>query len=159
MIIINPSRSILIFFLSIIKTENKNVKYSWRTCRVLWSFHKIYFLSYLGLPLEKTMALHSSNLAWQIPWMEEPDGLQFMGSLRVGHNWAISLSLSCIGEGSGNPFQCSCLENPRDGGAWWAAVYGVAQSRTRLKWLSSSRASLVAQMVKNPLVILEMQET
>ena len=46
-------------------------------------------------------------------------------------------SLSCIGEGNGNPLQCSCLENPRDGGAWWAAVYGVAQSRTRLKWLSS----------------------
>ena len=46
--------------------------------------------------------------------------------------------LSCIGEGNGNPLQCSCLENPRDGGAWWAAVYGVAQSRTRLKWLSSS---------------------
>ena len=46
--------------------------------------------------------------------------------------------LSYIGEGNGNPPQCSCLENPRDGGAWWAAVYGVAQSRTRLKWLSSS---------------------
>ena len=47
-------------------------------------------------------------------------------------------SLSCIGEGNGNPLQSSCLENPRDGGAWWAAVYGVAQSRTRLKRLSSS---------------------
>ena len=47
-------------------------------------------------------------------------------------------SLSCIGEGNGNPLQCSCLENPRGGGAWWAAVYGVAQSRTRLKRLSSS---------------------
>ena len=47
-------------------------------------------------------------------------------------------SLSCIGEGNGNPLQCSCLENPRDGGAWWAAVYGVAQGRTRLKRLSSS---------------------
>ena len=47
-------------------------------------------------------------------------------------------SLSCIGEGNGNPLQCSCLENPRDGGAWWAAVYGVAQSRTGLKWLGSS---------------------
>ena len=46
-------------------------------------------------------------------------------------------SLSCIGEGNGNPLQCSCLENPRDGGAWWAAVYGVAQSRTWLKRLSS----------------------
>ena len=47
-------------------------------------------------------------------------------------------SLSCIGGGNGNPLQCSCLENPRDGGAWWAAVYGVSQSRTRLKRLSSS---------------------
>ena len=45
-------------------------------------------------------------------------------------------SLSCIREGNGNPLQCSCLENPRDGGAWWAAVYGAAQSRTRLKRLS-----------------------
>ena len=50
-------------------------------------------------------------------------------------------SLSCIGEGNGNPLQCSCLGNPRDGGAWWAAVYGVAQSRTRLKRLSSSSSS------------------
>ena len=48
-------------------------------------------------------------------------------------------SLSLIGEGNGNPLQCSCLENPRDRGAWWAAIYGVAQSQTRLKWLSSSR--------------------
>ena len=47
-------------------------------------------------------------------------------------------SLSCIGEGNGNLLQCSCLENPRDGGAWWAAIYGVAQSQTRLKQLSSS---------------------
>ena len=51
-------------------------------------------------------------------------------------------SLSCIGEGNGNPLQCSCLENPRDGGAWWAAVYGVAQSQTQLKWLSSSSSLL-----------------
>ena len=50
-------------------------------------------------------------------------------------------SLSCIGEGNGNPLQCSCLENPRDGEAWWASVYGVAQSRTRLKRLSSSSSS------------------
>ena len=50
-------------------------------------------------------------------------------------------SLSCVGEGNGNPLQCSCLENPRDGGAWRAAVYGVAQSRTRLKRLSSSSSS------------------
>ena len=72
---------------------------------------------------------------------KQPSRLQSMGSLRVGHEWTTSLSLSCIGEGNGNPLQCSCLENPRDGGAWWAAVYGVAQSRTRLKWLSSSSSS------------------
>ena len=51
-------------------------------------------------------------------------------------------SLSCIGEGNGNPLQCSCLENPRDRGAWWAAVYGVAQSQTQLKWLSSSSSKV-----------------
>ena len=54
-------------------------------------------------------------------------------------------SLSCIGEGNGNPLQCSCQENPRDREAWWAAVYGVAQSRTRLKWLSSSSSSILPQ--------------
>ena len=136
---------------------------------------------------EKAMAPHSRTLAWKIPWTEEPGGLQSMGLLRVGHDWATSLSLftfmhwirkwqltpvfllgesqrwgslvgcclwdrtesdttewlhfhfslSCIGEGNGNPLQCSCLENPRDWGAWWAAVYGVTQNRTRLKWLSS----------------------
>ena len=77
------------------------------------------------------MAPHSSTLAWKVPWTEEPGGLQSMGSLRVGQDSATSLSR--IGEGNGNPLQCSCLENPRGGGAWLAAVYGVAQSRTRLK--------------------------
>ena len=93
--------------------------------------------------LEKGMATHSSVLAWRIPGTGEPGGLPSMGSHRVRHDWAISLSLflSCIGEGDGNLFQCSCLENPRDGGAWWAAVYGVTQSRTRLKQLSSSSSS------------------
>ena len=55
-------------------------------------------------------------------------------------------SLSCIGEGNGNPLQCSCLENPRDGGAWWAAVYGVAQSRTRLKRLGIPVHSSVREL-------------
>ena len=140
---------------------------------------------------EKAMAPHSSTLAWQIPWTEEPGRLQSMGSQRVGYDWATSLSrftfthwrskwqpipvflpgesqgrgsrvgcrlwgctesdtterlhfhfsLSCIGEGNGNPFQCSCLENLRDGGGWWGAVYGVAQSWTQLKRLSSSSSS------------------
>ena len=58
--------------------------------------------------------------------------------------------LSCIGEGNGNPLQCSCLENPRDGGAWWAAVYGVAQSQTRLKRLSSMYIYKVPNNVSGP---------
>ena len=57
-------------------------------------------------------------------------------------------SLSCMGEGNGNPLQCSCLENPRDGGAWWAAVYGVAQSQTRLKRLSSSSSIYIYTMFR-----------
>ena len=81
------------------------------------------------------MAPHSSTLAWKIPWTEEPGGLQSMGSLEsdTTEQLHFHFSLSRTGEGNGNPLQCSCLENPRDGGAWWAAVYGVAQSRTRLK--------------------------
>ena len=80
--------------------------------------------------LEKAMAPHSGTLAWKIPWTEERGRLQSIGWLRVGHDWATSLSLSCIGEGDGNPLWCSCLGNSRDGGAWWAAVHGVAQSWT-----------------------------
>ena len=57
--------------------------------------------------------------------------------------------LTCIEEGNGNPLQCSCLENPRDGGAWWAAVYGVAQSRTRLMRLSSSSSSSQYSCLEN----------
>ena len=95
-----------------------------------------YFTSSNLLDDTCSRAPHSSPLAWKIPWTEEPGKLQSVGLLRVGHNWAISLS--GIGEGNGNPLHCSCLENPRDGGAGWAAVNGVAQSRTRLKRLSSS---------------------
>ena len=89
---------------------------------------------------EKAMAPHSSTLAWKIPWMEEPGRLQSLGSLRVRHNWATSLLLFTFmhWRRKWQPLQCSCLENPRDGGAWWAAVYGVTQSRTWLKQLSSS---------------------
>ena len=80
---------------------------------------------------------------WKIPWMEVPGRLQSMGSLRVRHDWATPLSLFTFmhWRRKWQPIQYSCLENPRDGGAWWAAVYGVAQSWTRLKWLSSSSSS------------------
>ena len=106
------------------------------------------------------MAPHSSTLALKIPWMEEPGRLQSMGSLRsdMTKRLHFHFSLSCIGEGNGNPLQCSWLENPRDRASWWAAVYGVAQSRTRLKRLGSSSigsqgnytgASQVVLVVKN----------
>ena len=91
----------------------------------------------------------SSTFAWKIPWMEEPGRLQSMGSLRVGNDWASSLS--CIGEGNGNPLQCSCLENPRDRGVSWAAVYGVAQSRTWLNRLSSHSSSDWTLFTEQPL--------
>ena len=89
------------------------------------------------------MAPHSSTLAWKIPWIEEPGRLQSMGSLRVGHDWATSLSFFTFmhWRRKWQPLQCSCLENPKDGGGWWAAIYGVTESQTRLKWLSSSSSS------------------
>ena len=89
------------------------------------------------------MAPHYSTLAWKIPWMEEPGRLQSMGSLRVRltERLHFHFSLSCFGEGNGNPLQYSWLENPRDRGAQWASVYGVARSRTRLKRLSISSSS------------------
>ena len=87
---------------------------------------------------------------WQPTPVFLPEESQGRGSLvgrRLWGRWGsdtterlhFHFSLSCIGEGNDNPLQCSCLENPRDRGAWWAAVYRVSQSRTRLKWLSSSR--------------------
>ena len=93
----------------------------------------------LGGRPEKAMAPHSSTLAWKIPWTEEPGRLQSMGSLESDTTeWLhFHFSLSCIGEGNGNPLQCPCLENPRDGWAWRAG----AQSQTRLKRLSSSSSS------------------
>ena len=89
-------------------------------------------------PESKLPTFTGWTFAWKIPWMEEPGRLQSMGLLESGTTERLHFhsSLSCTGEGNGNPLQCSCLENSRDRGAWWAAVYGVAQSRTRLKRLS-----------------------
>ena len=82
------------------------------------------------------MAPHSSTLAWKIPWTEKPVGCSPWGREESDTTERLDFhfSLSCIGEGNGN--QYCCLENPRDGGAWWAAVYGVTQSRTRLSDLT-----------------------
>ena len=110
--------------------------------KFFWSFF-FFFKPGHGILSEKALAPHSSTLAWKIPWTEESSRLQSMGSLRV---MSLSLFLSCIGEGNGNPLQCSCLENPRDGGAWWAAIYEVAQRQTRLKWLSSMAFGILNQI-------------
>ena len=106
---------------------------------IFWGFQKIYSLLVL--------------LIWRRQWQPTPvllPGKSHGQRSLVGFSiWGCKesdtterlhfyFSLSCIGEGNGNPLQWSCLENPRDGGAWWAAVYRVAQSRTQLKWLSSS---------------------
>ena len=138
------------------------------------------------------MAPHSSTLAWKIPWMEEPGGLQSMGSLRVGHDWVTSLSLftfmhwrrqwhptpallpgkshgwrslvgcspwgrwglditeqlhfhfslSCIGEGNGNPLQCSCLENPSDGEPGW--LPSVGSHRVGHDWSDLAAAAVAS---------------
>ena len=113
----------------------------------LWIFCHYFFKDIFGSPSclsEKAMAPHSSTLAWKIPWTEEPGGLQSMGLLRVGHDWATSLSPFTFMHWRGN-WQLTPVFLPgesRDEGAWWAAVYGVTQSWTRLKWLSSSSSSL-----------------
>ena len=90
------------------------------------------------------MAPHSSTLAWKIPWMEEPGGLQSMGSLGVRHDWVTSLSLFTFmhWRRKWQPTPVFLLENPRDGGAWCAAISGVTQSWTRLKWLSIAQSHL-----------------
>ena len=99
---------------------------------------------------EKAMATHCSTLAWKIPWTEEPGRLHGVHGVAEGrtrlsdftfsfHFHALEKAMNPLeaNEPIGNPLQCSFLENPRDGGAWWAAVYGVAQSQTQLKRLSS----------------------
>ena len=95
--------------------------------------------------VEKAVAPHSSTLAWKIHGRRSLVGCSPWGrwGLDTTERLHFHFSLSCTGEGNGNPLQCSCLENPKDGGAWWSVIYGVAQSRTRLKWLSSSSRTLL----------------
>ena len=90
------------------------------------------------------MGTHSSTLAWKIPWTEEPSGLQSMGSWRVGHNWATSLSLFTFihWRRKWQPTPVFLPGETQGQGSRWAAVYGVAQSRTQLKKLSSSSSQI-----------------
>ena len=92
---------------------------------------------------EKAVAPHSSTSAWKIPWMEAPGSLQSMGLLRVGHDWATSLSLFTFmhWRRKWQPTPVFLPGESQGREAWLAAIYGVAQSRTRLKWLSSSSSS------------------
>ena len=92
------------------------------------------------------MAFHSSTLAWKIHGRRSLVGCSPWGRKEsdTTEQLHFHFALTGTGEGNGNPLQCSCLENPRDGGAWWAAIYGVTQSRTRLKRLSSSSSSSYA---------------
>ena len=107
------------------------------------------------------MATHSSTLALEIPWTEEPGRLQSMGSLRVVPDWATSLSLFTSMHWRrkwpvllpGEILLFSCLENSRDGGSCWAAIYGVTQSRTRLTWLSSSSPIFLAWLIEKTFFI------
>ena len=101
--------------------------------------------------LEKKMATHSiflpgKSYGWRSLVGCSPRGREESDTTERLH---FHFSLSCTGEGNGNPLQCSCLENPRDGGAWWAAVYGVAQSWTRLKRLGSSSSSSSSSSILN----------
>ena len=95
--------------------------------------------------VRKAMAPHLSTLAWKIHGRRSLVGCSPWGreELETTERLHFHFLLSCIGEGNGNPLQCSCLENPRDGEAWWAAIYGITQSRTRLKQLSSSSSSSI----------------
>ena len=97
------------------------------------------------------MAPHSSTHPWKIPWTEEPGRLQSMGSLRVGHDWATSLSLFTFmhWRRKWQPTPVFLPGEPQDGRAWWAAVYGVAQNRTRLKRRSSSSSSIYGRCFEN----------
>ena len=98
---------------------------------------------HIHLPSEKAMAPHSSTLAWKIPWTQEPGRLQPMGSLGVGHDWATSLSLFAFmhWRRKWQPTPVFLPGESQGWGAWWSSVYGVAQSQTCLKRLSSSSSS------------------
>ena len=118
---------------------NRFRKQKYRMVNLIWTSDKQWMFS-MKTSIEYLGCICSSALAWKIPWTEEPMGCSpwsHWGS-DMTKQLHFDFSLSCTGEGNGNPLQCSCLENPRDGGAWWAAVYGVALSRTQLKRLSRS---------------------
>ena len=132
------------------------------TIDIFWSFRDqlclsrsiLVFLKDLEPPLKELFSsqedvTHKGNynvcFTWKIPWMEEPGRLQSMGSQRVRHDWVTSLSFFTfmLWRRKWEPTPVFLLENPWDRGVWWAAIYGVAQSWTRLKQLSSSSFNMI----------------
>ena len=117
-------------------------------CRVLWKFLSLKFFQKL-LVLFQGVLRRTQWHPTPVLLPGKPHGRRSLVGCSPWGRWELDtterlhfhFSLSCIGEGNDNPLQCSCLENPRDRGAWWTAVYGVAQSQTRLKRLSSSSSS------------------
>ena len=110
-----------------------------------WMNKSLLFLQVIFLHLNKSVNClsHKSRQPY-IPVHRDDSIRMIIREISSAKSWTrlsdftSTFSLSCIGEGNGNPLQCSCLENPRGRRAWWADVYGVTESRTRLKWLSSS---------------------
>ena len=119
-------------FLFFFFAPSRNLSSNTKSVCMLYIFPGIVISRALFLKLEKAMAPHSSTLAWKIHGRRSlvgcsPWGHEVSDTTKRLH---FHFSLSCIGEGNGSPLQCSCLENPRDSGAWWGGVSGVAQSRT-----------------------------
>ena len=114
-------------------------------------FHPFY--GWVALPLETAMAPPPALLPRKSHGRRSLVGCSPWGRWESGTTERLHFhfSLSCTGEGNGSPLQCSCLENPRDGGAWWAAVSGVTQSRTRLKRLSSSSSTALGMRAPSSL--------
>ena len=134
----------------------KNLRYArkinrfWGIKLSFWNLEqlqKFRLIHVVAIPLEKAMAPHSSTLAWKIPWTEEPGGLQSVESRRVRHDWATSLWLFTFmhWRRKWQPTPVVLPGESHGGGAWWSAVYGVTQSRTRLKRLSSSSSSITLE--------------
>ena len=136
-----------------VSTSHKSFCYKKRTLSERRQVFELYYAKFHVLPQRCVKYDTYYVPLWRRQWHPTPvllpgksHGRRGLEGCRPWGRWGsdtterlhFHFSLSCIGEGHGNPLQCSCLENPRDRGAWWAAVYGVAQSRTRLKWLSSS---------------------
>ena len=127
-----------------IKTNFREADISWKNNLSFASAFKVNL--YIQL-VKKAMAPHSSTLAWKIPWTEEPVGCSPWGREESDTTERLDFhfSLSCIRGGNGNPLQCSCLENPRDGGAWWAAVYGL--HRVGHNWSDLAAAAAVKKSI------------